>query len=298
MLEKRVYNRRVDYLRIVIKGTPDAVTAERERFARLCEGYPTIVHGRSNGVPFKTYPLRSPSPYEWTSVFEAWGRASDEMAKVLTAHEWHAVTRCDWREEVPYPPLSLRELEDRARAACQGGIRITTDDSRVRHRRNGRDGGGQLLGIGSHASDTRLTLYKRGDAEWAVEAQLSGKQLAAVISTAAHEASQEPHPTMYSVMQKVMFKKLRDLVQQRLAMPYEVLAGIEGLQNTAAIKSLLDLDDRDVKAEVFALCATAGKEATLEAIYQYWREYWRENTARATLILSEGSYEEAEAEVA
>lgn len=285
MLEKRVYQRRVDYIRIVITGSPDEVLATRARYESVAVCYPTVVYGRAAGVPFKSYPLRSPTPQIWCSVFETWGRAADEVAQVFTAHEWHAVTRCDWREEIPAPPLSLREMEDRARAACQGGIRITTDDSRIRHRRNGRDGGGKLLGVGSHASDTRLTVYKRGHAEWAVEGQISGKMLVPLINAAAHEASQEPFPTMYSVMQKVMFRKLRDLVQQRLAMPFEALAGREGYENTRAIENLLDLDDRDVKAQVFALCETVGEEATLEGIYQYWTEYWRKSKETALIIL-------------
>lgn len=276
--EQRTFSRRIDYVRITIFGPPSAVLGQVGEWEAEYASFGAPVHGRPKGKQTKSYNAMGSDATIWYKTFEVWGEAADAFARNLPQALWTQVTRCDWREEIPTPPLSLDEMKVRAKKYCPSGMRVTTDESRLRSRRNGRDGGGELLGIGSHASDTRLTVYKRGWAEWAVEAQVSGKQLAAIVAEARHEHSQEPHEPMYSIMQKVMFRKLRTLVQQRLAMPFEELASMEGVENTTAIQAVLDLSDDALREEVIALCETAGRERTLRIMYDYYREVWLTNT--------------------
>lgn len=272
MQTERVFNRRVDYLRVAISGEPAAVLATCADYARLCGSYPTAVHGRSTGKSFKEYPGQSKNTHTWVKIFETWGDAADVLAHHLSAEAWRGVTRMDWREEVDTPPLSLRELEDRAHRFCQGALRITRDVSRLRSRRNGRDGGGELLGVGSHASDTRLTVYKRGTAEYAVEAQLSGKQLTALIAQGFFEHSQEPYPDMYDLMKKIASRKLRELVQLRLSMPFDVLASKEGFDNQAEMLSLLDLPAPTYKEQTLQLLDNVPRETIERWIAEYYDE--------------------------
>lgn len=274
MEQERVFDRRLDYIRYTIKGSPSEVLLERERFEGLCTSFVTAVHGRQNGKSFKTYPKHNKDPHIWETVFEAWGRAADEMAKELEAKDWINVSRVDWREEIDTPPLSLSELEQRAKMVNDTGRRITRDDSRVRSRRNGRDGGGVLLGVGSHASDTRLTIYKRGDAEYAVEAQLSGKQLQALVQQAFLEHSQEPFPDMYTLMRRISKEKLHTLVQQRFAMPFDVLSSKVGMDNQLEIESLLGLKTTRLKSIVFSVCHQVDKDTALLWVQEYYNDYW------------------------
>lgn len=277
-IQQTSYRRRFDYVRITIFGTPSEVINQVGEWTVTYESFGSPVHGRAKGKQTKSYNAMGSDATLWYKTFECWGEAADAFAHALPQALWAQVTRCDWREEIPTPPLSLDQMKVRAKRYCPSGMRVTTDESRLRSRRNGRDGGGELLGIGSHASDTRLTVYKRGWAEWAVEAQISGKQLSAIVAEARHEHSQDPHEPMYNIMQKVMFRKLRTLVQQRLAMPFEELAGREGVENTTAIQSCLTLDDGALREEVYALMETAGRARTLKIMYDYYREVWLENT--------------------
>jgi hypothetical protein len=276
---ERVLSRRCDYLKISVLAPPSACLSIIERYKSICDGHSAQVYGRTSSTLFKAYPGAGSTPTAWHKYFECWGTAADALAQALQPVEWHAVSRVDWREEIPTPPLSLKAMETRAHLACQGGIRITTDVSRARSRKFGRDGGGQLLGIGSHKSDSRLTVYIRGDAEWAVEAQLSGKVLQGIMSSVFMEHSIEPFPSIYSLIEKYMSAKLRAMVLQRLALPFKVLSSEEPMSPQEELVDLFDQEPTHHHQDINRILEACGPEAVVD-----WINMWYEDTGYRVVI--------------
>jgi len=267
---ERLSSRRVDYVKIIISGTPSEVLTTVERYSASLDGLGEPVHGRAKGKPFKVYPTFGSDPQTWYKAFECWGTAADTFARSLKAHEWAKVTRVDYREEIPTPPLSLSELEKRAHLACQGGTRITRDVSRLRSRRDGRDGGGQLLGVGSHKSDSRLTVYLRGRAEWATEAQLSGEIIKQIISQALYHHGIEPFPPVYDAIVPLLQSKLGAMVLQRLSLPIEVLRGGETLSPQEELADLFSFEPTRFKVEVLRILDECGAEAVVDWVNEWY----------------------------
>jgi len=269
---ERVLSRRCDYLKISILAAPSTCLAIIARYETVCKGHRAEVYGRTSETLFKSYPGAGSTPTAWHKYFECWGTAADALAKALLPIEWHSVSRVDWREEIPTPPLSLDQLKARATLACQGGVRITTDVSRARSRKFGRDGGGQLLGIGSHKSDTRLTVYIRGDAEWACEAQVSGVVLQGIMSTIFHEHSLEPFPPIYDLLVKHMSAKLRAMVLQRLALPFSVLSSEEPMSPQEELINLFDEEPTHFHQDINLILNTCGPEAVVDWINLWYKD--------------------------
>jgi len=280
---ERLLSRRIDYVKVIISGTPSEVFSTTSRYENVLQPFGVKVHGKANGKPYKLYPTHGSNPQTWYKAFECWGEGADALARSLKAHEWANVTRVDWREEIPPPPLSLAELEKRAHLACQGGIRITRDVSRLRSRRDGRDGGGQLLGVGSHKSDSRLTVYVRGTAEWATEAQLSGKTTQQLIAQALHAHGIEPFPPVYDALVPILRAKLGALILQRLAMPIEVLRGGERLSPQEELTNLFDTEPTYHRKDLNNILTECGPEAVVD-----WINLWFEDTGYRVILEEPG----------
>lgn len=262
---------RVDYLTIYAYGSPSQVRSLLSRWSReVASNTPPDRRGKT-GVAYKSYPSHRTTSETVVEKFECWGKGADALAKTLSPVEWACVERCDYRVEFTQPPCDLRELEDKAHQACQGGTRITRDISRPRARRGGRDGGGELLAVGSHASDTRLTVYKRGREDWATEAQTSGKIFQGLLAFAGHLYSSQEVPTMYEAVVTVMSEKLHSLVHQRLGIPFAVLVGAEEYVATQPMDEEVEQDFGYWEHSFKVALSHLPLEYAAKYVYQRWR---------------------------
>lgn len=108
---------------------------------------------------------------------EAWGELSQAMT-MFDFDEWSAhVERVDVRQSVNWSDDGAEALYQYLKANGTGNRMIQQFNKPKRQKVGGRDGGGQGFAVGSHKSDYRASVYRRGGEDGVVEFQLSGKRL-------------------------------------------------------------------------------------------------------------------------
>lgn len=114
----------------------------------------------------------------------AWGRGANIVPFLPVSYYPH-IHRLDikaWPEG--YTMEDLKELRaEILNRPC--GYNITMHDGKLRQKTDKRDAGGVSLGIGSHKSDLRVSIYGRGNENVCVEYQCSGDMLRRVLADVA-----------------------------------------------------------------------------------------------------------------
>lgn len=112
-----------------------------------------------------------------TYVFEMWGALAD-VVHLLPFNYWSAhLERLDVRQEVNYDEDNVDRLYDFLNKSGTSGRNLQKFNTKKRSKVGGRSAGGKGMAIGSHKSDFRMTVYRRGGEAGAVEFQLGGKRL-------------------------------------------------------------------------------------------------------------------------
>lgn len=128
-------------------------------------------------------------------VFEAWGPACVNVTQLDFVTWGQALDRIDVRCDMEVTHNGVDRMYQHLRKNKAGNRNVTLYNSKPRSKRSGRDTGGFGLAIGSHKSDMRITMYKRGSEKGAYEIQMAGKKLErSVASCHSYPNTAEPLP--------------------------------------------------------------------------------------------------------
>lgn len=201
---------RIDYVRVLFRG-PVEGTERWQNSIRdmLAEKYrPTAAEMRKHckfGTMFdgKT---KKVAPY-----FEVWGEAADQIAYEMPMRWKDDITRLDFRTVIPDPPKDPAMLADDFMNLNGNNRRsIGFKKSPPRTKVEGRDAGGTSITIGSHESDRRLAIYKRGKERWALECQYSRQGVRELINLAWQYWSETKGITWYAAIMKCAYQRTDD----------------------------------------------------------------------------------------
>lgn len=201
---------RIDYVRVLFRG-PVEGTERWQNSIRdmLAEKYrPTAAEMRKHckfGTMFdgKT---KKVAPY-----FEVWGEAADQIAYEMPMRWKDDITRLDFRTVIPDPPKDPAMLADDFMNLNGNNRRsIGFKKSPPRTKVEGRDAGGTSITIGSHESDRRLAIYKRGKERWALECQYSRQGVRELMHLAWQYWSETKGITWYAAIMKCAYQRTDD----------------------------------------------------------------------------------------
>lgn len=137
----------------------------------------------------------------------AWGRGANIVNYLPVSYAPH-IHRLDikaWPEG--FTMHDLKELRaELLNRPC--GYNITMHDGKLRQKTDKRDAGGTSLGIGSHKSDLRVSLYGRGNEAVCVEYQISGDMLRRVLADVGAKKENVRNPYIFWVMVKDALQQL------------------------------------------------------------------------------------------
>lgn len=166
---------RIDYLSVLLRAPHDYCQQIIAAVQADCEEWG--VAGGLNLAPRIRAHGALPSGDRGYTL-EWYGLASDCVAKLLPQHLLSQASRVDYRQEhEPVTEASIEAFGRYVRMNQKGNRNVSTFSSRPRAKRDGRSAGGIGVALGSHKSDTRLSVYKRKDERGAIEIQYSGKAL-------------------------------------------------------------------------------------------------------------------------
>ncbi len=137
----------------------------------------------------------------------AWGRGANIVSYLPVSYHTY-IHRLDikaWPEG--YTMDDLKELRAQMlNKPC--GYNLTMHDGKLRQKTDKRDAGGTSLGIGSHKSDLRVSIYGRGNENVCIEYQMSGDMLRRVLMDAAMSAENRRDPFVFWIMVKDKLQQL------------------------------------------------------------------------------------------
>lgn len=169
-----MYSGRFDY----VKASMSLHTENAQQLAKIW--YDTFEgEDRNESSPRSAHvnSVRNNSDGSRLYIFEAWGPAS-VMASLLDFRIWgEALDRVDVRCDMDVTHNGIDRMYQHLRRNKAGNRNVTLYTSKTRSKRSGRDTGGYGIAIGSHKSDMRVTMYKRGNERGAYEIQYAGKKL-------------------------------------------------------------------------------------------------------------------------
>ena len=110
-------------------------------------------------------------------IFETWGLFSHHLLNYLPTHYYKFISRIDYNLELDVDVNKFGAIERIWRDNNTRKRNITTYDSKIREKKEQRDAGGRGIALGSHGSDNRLTIYKRGTERGTIEFQFRGKSV-------------------------------------------------------------------------------------------------------------------------
>jgi len=111
-------------------------------------------------------------------IFEAWGKAAENVHQLSFDAFGPYLDRVDVREEIELTRSGVDRIYSHLVSHRVGNKNVNLYDTRARSKRKGRDSGGFGVALGSHKSDLRSTFYVRGTQLGACEFQCTGKKLA------------------------------------------------------------------------------------------------------------------------
>lgn len=110
--------------------------------------------------------------------WEVWG----ELSQSITYLPWDGweglLERVDVRQEVNWSDGGKDALYQHLKRSGTGGRMLQEFNKPKRQKVGGRDGGGSGFAVGSHKSDFRWSVYRRGGEAGAIEFQLGGGRIA------------------------------------------------------------------------------------------------------------------------
>jgi len=165
---------RCDYAKFAVKLTVAAAVQAQQDFINAMEQHP------EQGKEGKGYNITSVRRYDdgtYLYVFETWG-VQAEAIQYLDFDRWSKhLDRLDVRRDMDVSPSGVNSIYNHLLEHKAGNRNVQLFNSRTRSKRQGRQSGGQGIAIGSHKSDFRMTVYKRGNERGAIEFQLQGKRI-------------------------------------------------------------------------------------------------------------------------
>lgn len=183
---------RCDYAKFAVKMEPDRIQKlYREWRDCIQGGDPTLDAPQDNS--FKSVRINPDGTRLY--VFQVWG----ERATTVRYLDWSVwskyLERIDVREETDVSRKGIEALYNYASSHNTARRNIQLFTSRSRSKRDGRPAGGDGLAIGSHKSDFRFSIYKRGTERGACEFQLSGdflKRCSAIVNMGRTQSYELP----------------------------------------------------------------------------------------------------------
>lgn len=201
---------RIDYVRVLFRG-PVEGTERWQNSIRdmLAEKYRVTAAEMRKHCKFGTMfdgKTKKVAPY-----FEVWGEAADQIAYEMPMRWKDDITRLDFRTVIPDPPKDPAMLADDFMNLNGNNRRsIGFKKSPPRTKVEGRDAGGTSITIGSHESDRRLAIYKRGKERWALECQYSRQGVRELINLAWQYWSETKGITWYAAIMKCAYQRTDD----------------------------------------------------------------------------------------
>lgn len=176
MLESRGNDLRIDYVRYIIRQSDAnmAVTEEQSLVTELENEFNNL--GKvGEKQPWALGRIYDSQTRQSCRFIEVWGSLAHVFFWIIPVQRLPNISRIDMRAEAAWHDLDFGRLKLSA-SQCRYASkrRIQTIESPIRSKKGGRDAGGVGLSIGSHGSERRVSVYKRGKNEpYAVECQFS-----------------------------------------------------------------------------------------------------------------------------
>lgn len=196
---------RYDYAKFVLRAPLDLCEQYKLQFVQLVAAGDEF---DGNGSGYNVKPLRRTPDGQWIYVYELWG----PLAQIVRYFSWEAwgklIERLDVKFDYDVTPSGVRALRDQLEGSGSGGRNVQTFNSRVREKKEGRDGGGFGVAVGSHKSESRLSAYKRGRELGGVEYQISGKKVkkgAAVVDMLLKEGREDVATDPWTELRQHLF---------------------------------------------------------------------------------------------
>lgn len=241
---------RIDYVRIVYRGTV-------EHLNRWADLMTSCLPDRVKVLPevmkkhCRFFTIYDPVMKRPSKGFEIWGIEADTFFACLPPTHYLTITRIDVRSDVPEPPKDIEKLTHEVMNYSNNNRRtVGYKKSPPRTKQEGRDAGGKSLTVGSHESERRLALYKRGKENWALEVQFGKKRPYEMIAGAleSHQRANDGK-TAYNYVLHELYQAFYDAIPDMTGHTYEEYAHLDWWQNqedafTGQESLLSDLEDR------------------------------------------------------
>lgn len=168
------YRERFDYAKFNIECEADLVQGWYDAWVLARDSF-TAGAAVPGGEKFRI--IRSRPGELHLLAFEAWGEMTGLIHHLPFAPWADYAERLDVRTGTPIQEGAIETLHKLVSQHGKGNRNVTAYSSRQRERRDGRSAGGHGIAIGSHKSEFRVSVYKRGNEPGAIEYQFRGDRL-------------------------------------------------------------------------------------------------------------------------
>lgn len=176
---------RIDYVGLTLpSNNPEEKLVQQEYLQAMFDHVAEQGAGERGTIEFNS---RYDGRGNWFFMIDVSGPLADRFFDILDLKYVEAITRLDYRRtlEGQFSFRDLRNLEDTIRSLNTANRNVRRESSRKRSKKEHRDAGGELIKVGSEASDRCLTLYQKQDESGpACEVKLKGQYVARLLQEA------------------------------------------------------------------------------------------------------------------